>query len=253
VTEFDPTQTPEDPDPSDAPPPAPALDAVSPLSDDADPFGVVDLADAVLPDIEDDGDDGFLGFLYELPILILVALVVAVVIKTFLIGTFYIPSVSMVPTLEVDDRVMVNKLAFIFDEPAAGDIVVFDSPFRGDKPDESLVDKVVRNVTESLGLRSNDAEDDLIKRIVAVAGDTVEIRENTVIVNGVPRVEPYLAADASMPDMEATVIPPGTIWVMGDNRSRSQDSRRFGPVDVDTIIGRAFVRVWPFDRFGSLR
>lgn len=202
---------------------------------------------------DEDGDEqGFLSFLYELPILILVALVVAVVIKTFLIGTFYIPSVSMVPTLEVDDRVMVNKLAFVFDEPARGDIVVFDSPFRGPRPEESMVDKVVRSVSESLGLRSGDAEDDLIKRIIAVGGDTIEISENTVIVNGIPLVEPYLAVDASMPDMEQTIVPPGTVWVMGDNRSRSQDSRRFGPVDADTIIGRAFVRVWPLDRFGGL-
>jgi len=217
-----------------------------------DPFGIQDTFESASGDDEEDDDEGFLGFLYELPILILVALIVAVVIKTFLIGTFYIPSVSMVPTLEVNDRVMVNKLAFVFDNPAPGDVVVFDSPFQGEQPEESLIDKVVRNVTESLGLRSDDAEDDLIKRIIAIGGDTIEISENTVMVNGVAMVEPYLAADASMPDMEQMVVPPGTVWVMGDNRSRSQDSRRFGAIDVDSIIGRAFVRVWPFDRFGSI-
>ncbi len=197
-------------------------------------------------------ENSFIGFLFELPILILVALVVAVVIKTFLIQAFFIPSGSMIPALAVDDRVMVNKLAYALGEPATGDIVVFDSPFGSDGPVESLLDKVVRNVSESLGLRTATAEDDLIKRVIASGGETVEIRDNQVLVNGAVIAEPYLAAGATMGDMELTEIPVGSVWVMGDNRSRSVDSRRFGTIDSDSIVGKAFVRMWPFDRFGGL-
>jgi len=242
-----------DPTPVEPPDDLPAA-AANDEADDVDPFGGVDPFAAPVPDREQEVDkgDSFLSFLFELPILILIALVVAVVIKTFLIQAFFIPSGSMIPTLAIDDRVMVNKLAYTFGDPGPGDIVVFDSPFDAARPEESLLDKVVRNVSESLGLRTATAEDDLIKRIIAIGGDTVEIRDNLVVVNGVALNEPYLAAGATMPDMDATEVPEGTVWVMGDNRSRSVDSRRFGPIDRDSIVGRAFVRLWPFDRFGGL-
>lgn len=217
----------------------------------ADPFDPFGIGIPERDEEEEKKKESALGFLYELPILILVALIVAVVIKTFLIQAFFIPSGSMIPTLEIDDRVMVNKLAYTFGDPEPGDIIVFDSPFDDDDNQESLVDKVVRNVAESLGLRTAAAED-LIKRIIAVGGDTIEINDNTVFVNGVALDEPYLATDSVMDDMEAQAIPEGMVWVMGDNRSRSQDSRRFGPIDESHIIGRAFVRMWPFDRFGLL-
>lgn len=227
------------------------------LDQDPDPFsslGSLPSSDEIeyLKDEPPKEENSFIGFLFELPILILVALVVAVVIKTFLIQAFFIPSGSMIPTLEVDDRVMVNKLSYTFGEPSAGDIAVFDSPFGSDGPEESLVDKVVRNVSESLGIRTATAEDDLIKRIIATGGETVEIRDNQVLVNGEAIAEPYLAAGATMADMDLTEIPVGSVWLMGDNRSRSVDSRRFGPVDAGTIVGKAFVRIWPFDRFGGL-
>ena len=221
------------------------------MTESADPF------DPFQPTLAgDDGSDepeetseGALSFIYELPILILVALVVAVVIKTFLIQAFFIPSGSMEPTLEVDDRVLVNKLAYTFGEPGPGDVIVFDSPFGTDEPDESLVDKVTRNVAEALGLRTADAAD-LIKRIVAVGGDIVEIHDSQVFVNGVALDEPYVAQASSMPDMDSVEIPLGHVWVMGDNRNRSQDSRRFGAIPVDDVIGRAFVRVWPVRSLG---
>ena len=221
------------------------------MTETADPF------DPLLPDLPDDeadvdeDEDSALSFIYELPILILIALVVAVIIKTFLIQAFFIPSASMVPTLEVDDRVLVNKLAYAFGQPDAGDVIVFDSPFISEGPDESFVDKVTRNVAEALGLRTADAAD-LIKRIVAVEGDTVEIHDNKVFVNGQPLSEPYLAAGVTMPDMDEVTIPVGHVWVMGDNRNKSQDSRRFGAIPVEDVIGRAFVRVWPVDRWGGL-
>lgn len=223
------------------------------MTDPADPFDpfqpAVEGADVI--DDPDEKSSGVLSFIYELPLLILVALVVAVVIKTFLIQAFFIPSASMLPTLEIDDRVLVNKLAYAFGEPGPADVIVFDSPFGTDAADESLMDKITRNVAEALGLRTADAAD-LIKRIVAVGGDTIEIHDNRLFVNGAELPEPYLAENSIMSDMEPVEVPLGHVWVMGDNRSRSLDSRRFGAVAVENVIGRAFVRVWPFDRWGGL-
>ncbi len=102
----------------------------------------------------------------------LVALAVAVLIKTFLVQAFYIPSGSMIPTLEINDRVLVNKLAYRFGEPHRGDVVVFDS--NGPEVDESVVEGVLRHVAEAIGLRTA-ATDDFIKRVIAVEGDTVRI------------------------------------------------------------------------------
>ncbi len=204
------------------------------------------------PDAHVEQRSGALSFLWELPILVLVALVVAVIIKTFLFQAFFIPSGSMIPTLEISDRVLVNKLAYEFGgEPNRGDVIVFDSPFAAGNVEESLLQKVTRNVAEALGMQTSTSED-LIKRVIAVGGDTIEVVDNQVVVNGIAIDEPYLAPTATMPDFGPEVVPEGYVFVMGDNRSRSQDSRRFGPVPVEDIIGRAFVRVWPVDRWGGL-
>ena len=189
--------------------------------------------------------------LIELPILILVALVVAVLIKTFLVQAFWIPSGSMIPTLEINDRVLVNKLSYVFGEPDRGDVVVFDPPFGVEDDREPLLQAIVRNVAESLGLQT-PAVEDLIKRVVAVGGEEIEIKDGAVLIDGVAIDEPYLNQPVSMPDFGPVEVPEGSIFVMGDNRSRSQDSRRFGPIETDSIVGRAFVRVWPFDRWGGL-
>lgn len=191
------------------------------------------------------------SFLVELPILVLVALVVAVLIKTFLVQAFWIPSGSMIHTLEINDRVLVNKLSYLFGEPEQGDIVVFDPPFGVEQEAEPLLEAIVRNVAESLGLKT-PAVEDLIKRVVAVGGQELEIKDNQVLVDGIPLDEPYLDESAFMPDFGPVEVPAGTVFVMGDNRPRSQDSRRFGPISTDTVVGRAFVRVWPFDRWGGL-
>jgi signal peptidase I len=191
------------------------------------------------------------SFLIELPILILVALVVAVLIKTFLVQAFWIPSGSMIPTLEINDRVLVNKLSYLIGEPDRGDVVVFDPPFGVEEDTEPLLQAIVRNVAESLGLQT-PAVEDLIKRVVAVGGEEVEIKDGQVLIDGVAIDEPYLNEPVSMPDFGPVQVPEGSIFVMGDNRSRSQDSRRFGPIETDSIVGRAFVRVWPFDRWGGL-
>jgi signal peptidase I len=187
-------------------------------------------------------------FLLELPALLLAALVVAIVIKTFIVQPFYIPSESMVHTLEVNDRVMVSKLSYRFGDIERGDVVVFET---GPAIERSGTEQVVDAVLDALGMRSSGQED-LIKRVIALGGDTVEIRDNQVLVNGEAVIEPYLDEGAAMADMPERRIDQGWLWVMGDNRNESSDSRVFGAVDADDVVGRAVLRIWPVDRLGQL-
>jgi signal peptidase I len=191
---------------------------------------------------------GGVSFLLELPGLLLAALVVAILIKTFLIQPFYIPSESMVHTLEINDRVMVSKLSYRFGGIERGDVVVFET---GPALEQSGAEEVVQAVLDALGVRSSGKED-LIKRVIAVGGDTVSILDNQVLVNGEPMVEPYLNDGVAMSDMAEQRIEEGWLWVMGDNRNESSDSRVFGPVEVDDVVGRAVLRIWPVDRLGRL-
>ncbi len=188
------------------------------------------------------------SFLLELPGLLLAALVVAVLIKTFVIQPFYIPSGSMIPTLEIQDRVMVSKLNYRLDEIQRGDIVVFES---GPEVEESIPEAVVRAVLDALGI-ATPGNEDLIKRVIGVGGDTIEIVDNHVVVNGVQIDEPYLNDDVDMRDMPERLVPDGELWVMGDNRNDSSDSRMIGTVDEGAVIGEAVVRIWPLDRLGGL-
>lgn len=189
-------------------------------------------------------------FLRELPGVLAVSVILAVLLKTFLIQAFFIPSPSMVPTLAVDDRVLVSKIAYSFGGPQRGDVIVFDSPYIPDRP-ESLLQKAARSVREAFGVQTASIED-LIKRVVAVGGDRMEISGNRLIVNGLPLDEPYLESGAAMRDMGPFYIPDGHVWVMGDNRNNSQDSRRFGAVPAEDVVGRAFVRIWPPSRWAGL-
>jgi len=216
----------------------------------ADPFD--DAIESLRAGAQDRGErsDAARAFWKELPVLIIVALVVAVLIKTFLVQAFFIPSASMRDTLLEGDRVMVNKLAYRFGEPARGDVVVFDSPLEEHDDGGNLLGAIVRNVAEALGLSTPDSA--LIKRVVAIGGDTLEINNNQISINGEVIDEPYLTRSVSMGDFGPTEIPANHVFVMGDNRNQSEDSRRFGPVHENTIIGRAFVRVWPPSRWGGL-
>ena len=166
----------------------------------------------------------------EWVLILLGAVLVAFIIKTFLFQAFYIPSVSMEPTLKVKDRVIVNKLSYDFHDVHRGDIVVFKSP-----PGE-----------ESSTVK------DLIKRVIALPGETVESRDGRVLINGQPLSEPYLRDGVTTGQMEAKTVPPGHVWVMGDNRPNSKDSRYFGAIDEHLIVGRAFVRVWPIPKLSLL-
>jgi len=153
------------------------------------------------------------------------ALLVAFLVKTFLVQAFYIPSGSMLPTLQEQDRVLVNKLSYRFGDVDRGDLIVFRGP-----------DQAPGEVK------------DLIKRVVGLPGETVEARDGQVLVDGQVIDEPYLGDGITTGPLEPQTVPPGHYWVMGDNRGNSKDSRFFGAVDEDLIIGKAFVRVWPLNK-----
>ena len=166
--------------------------------------------------------------------MILVAVVIAVVVRVFLLQQFYISGPSMQPTMFQDNRVLVDKVTYRFRTPHLGDVVVFD--------------RVTMNGDEV-------QHDDLIKRVIGTPGDTVEIRDCSVIVNDRTLEEPYLdqailqrtdpIERCRQPDMERIVVPNDEFFVMGDNRPESFDSRSFGTISRDLIVGRAFVIVWP--------
>ncbi|MGV3759511.1 MAG: signal peptidase I [Actinomycetota bacterium] len=169
------------------------------------------------------------------------ALVVALVVKTFLFQAFYIPSASMEPTLEKGDRVLVNKLSYDLHDVNRGDVVVFELP-----PEEVGPD----------GIK------DLIKRVVGLPGDIIETRDGVVYVNDRRLEEPYLAdgmvtgdpTSGNNPGITRQTIPDGMVFVMGDNRANSHDSRYSdrGPIPIDSIVGRAFVIVWPLSELSGL-
>jgi signal peptidase I len=188
----------------------------------------------------------------ELPLLLGVAFVIAFLVKTFVAQAFFIPSESMVHTLEVGDRVLVSRVSYHLHEPHRGDIVVFTSPFEtpGQSDDRSVPARIVHVVLESVGLRQPSTED-FIKRVIGLPGETVEGRSGKILINGRELVEPYLAEEP-VGDFPAKAIPKGQLWVMGDNRNRSSDSRVFGPIKKSKIVGRAILRIWPVTRLGFL-
>ena len=196
----------------------------------------------------------------EWGILIVVAIVIAIVIKTFLFQAFYIPSESMVPTLEVGDRVLVNKLSYDLHDLHRGDIVVFAA-----EPNEQW---------HRAGI------DDLVKRVIALPGETItQCETNRVCIDGrlldesylpkgtvtdVPNTLPFIDSAAGKkvlvcepvgPDGSpegGCKLPPGRVFVMGDNRTNSQDARANGPIKESSIVGRVFLRIWPPGRIGFM-
>ena len=189
-------------------------------------------------------------FLTELPGLILMAFVLAIVIKTFLIQAFFIPSDSMIPTLRPGDRVLVTKLPYYFDDPHRGDVVVFEDPDPQSQTDRGVVDGFFHWLFQGLGVQKPDNED-FIKRVIGEPGQTVWAKDGRVYVDGVAVDEPYLTQKTA--DFPRTTVPEGDLFVMGDNRSNSLDSRfSLGFVPIDRVVGRAFIIVWPPPRFGGL-
>ena len=174
--------------------------------------------------------ESFLSFLGELPVLIITAIVVAWLIKTFIIQPFYIPSSSMEPTLLPGDRVLVSKFTYRFGQPDPGDVIVFAAP-------------QARDV----------AEQDFIKRIVAVPGMSVEVENGKLLIDGKVQTETYIKPDNINSNFGPSTVPAGKVFVMGDNRPNSKDSRFFGPIDKRELVGKAFFVYWPPGRGGFLR
>ncbi len=156
----------------------------------------------------------------------------------------------MEDTLQINDRVMVNKLAYRFGDLHRGHVVVFDDPRGEDTPQETVVEAARRNILEAIGLSVPRSE--FIKRVIGLPGERVEIIDNQVLIDGVAIDEPYLKVGSMMPDFGPIIVPPGEMFVMGDNRNASQDSRYFGAVPTDTIVGRAFVIMWPVAHWAML-
>jgi signal peptidase I len=129
-------------------------------------------------------------------------------------------------------------------DPRRGDIVVFDAPGDEGDGDSALPVRFLRSIVQSIGLAA-PSTDEYIKRVVALPGERVEAHDGRVFVDGRELVEPYLPAGTTTSDFTAVVVPPDTLWVLGDNRGSSADSRIFGPVPESTVVGRAFARVWP--------
>lgn len=154
-----------------------------------------------------------------------VTLAIALLLKAGVADARMVPTPSMVPTIQVGDRIFVERILYRFTGLDRGDIIVFTPPF--------------------------PAEDDYLKRVIGLPGDTVEVRKGQVLVNGQALTEPYLA-EAPRYTMPAVTVPEGKVFVLGDNRNQSYDSHSWGLLDQSAIHGRAWVRYWPLDRAGGL-
>jgi signal peptidase I len=194
-------------------------------------------------------------FWREFPVLVVAAFALALLIKTFVLQAFYIPSGSMLPTLEIGERILVEKISYRLGSPGRGDVVVFERSLDPSVPspheDDSVSEDVV-NAFKSLFGWPTGGEQDYVKRVMAVGGDTIDSREGVVFVNDEAVEEPYLPAGVVTSDFPPQQVPEGQIFVMGDNRGSSDDSRNFGPVSDDEVVGRAFLSIWPVNEFGTL-
>jgi len=186
----------------------------------------------------------------ELAIVVALALAASLLVRSHVAQVFSIPSSSMEPQLQPGDRVLVSRTAYRLHDPNRGDIVVFDAP--SSLPvDEPLLEGVANDALESIGLRE-PGEDELIKRVIALPGETISARDGQVVVDGRRVVEPYLPEDVTTDDFGPVEVPDGHVFVLGDNRGSSSDSRVIGPVAVDAIVGRAVARIWPPSRTAFL-
>lgn len=162
--------------------------------------------------------------------ILVVAVLAAVLLRSFVIQPYYIPSGSMEPTLMVGDKVLVNKLSYDFHSVHRGDVVVFKKPANDYSP----------------GIK------DLIKRVIGLPGETISGSGGSVYINGRPLHEPWLSKGTTTADFPPVHIPPGDYFMMGDNRGNSADSRVIGPVSGKLIVGRAFLIIWPIGRINTL-
>jgi signal peptidase I len=166
-----------------------------------------------------------MGMVIEIVVIVAAAFAIAMVVQLFLVKPFTIHQVSMEPTLVEGDRILLNRVVYHLRDPKSGDVVVFHSALK---------------------------DEDLVKRIVAVAGDRVAISDGTLFVNGVAQGEPYLLERHFEGEFAEIVVPSGQVFVLGDNRNNSGDSRFFGPIETRSIIGSAFAVYWPVGHWRGL-
>lgn len=198
------------------------------------------------------------SFWLELPFLVVLALIMAMLLKTFVVQAFYIPSSSMEPTLQVGDRVLVTKTAYLYREPVRGEIVVFSETVAAGTPAEgNAVVAGLRSLASGLGLVQG-SERDFIKRIIGMPGDVIEMRDGVVLINAEPLTEApeseggYLS-QRDLSDFGPVTVEPEHYFMLGDNRPNSADSRfGLGQIHRDQITGRAFLSIWPPLQIGSL-
>jgi len=201
--------------------------------------------------------------LREFPILVIVALAVSLVIKSFLVQFFYIPSGSMENTLQINDRVAVNKIPFISKSIDRGDVVVFRDPSNWlPEPYADNQNKVIAKIKEGLvlvGVLPNPAKQYLVKRVIGIAGDNVVGKDGIVTINGKETTEPYIFAGNKPSELDFNVtVPKGKIWVMGDHRGASADSRYHqddvnnGFVPESRVTGRVVGIIWPIKNIGTV-
>ena len=203
-----------------------------------------------------DESEGFAGALREFVPLVLSALVLAILIKSFLVQAFFIPSGSMEPTLRPGDRILVCRVCKVFSAPTYGDVVVFSDPHPAPHEDRGLVGGFAHWLGEGIGV-ARPEDDDFIKRVIALGGDTWELRRGELFVNGARVRESYLSPERDSRDFGPETVPDGMLFVLGDNRLHSGDSRfpppgGLGYVPEEKVIGKAFVIAWPLGRIGGI-
>jgi signal peptidase I len=203
---------------------------------------------------EDEKQPGLLAVVRETVVLVALAVLLAVVFKTFLVAAFYIPSGSMETTLNISDRVLVEKVSYRFGDIRHGDVVVFvhDDPGLEPAGPSNPVTRFFSSLGQAIGVVP-PSDRDFIKRVVGIPGDRITCRDGGLVRNGQPVPEPYLDQGTTTEGCKQTTVGPGQLFVMGDNRTNSQDSRAFGVIQRSDVVGRAFVRIWPLNHTGWLR
>lgn len=191
----------------------------------------------------------------ELPILLIIALSIAIVIKSFLVQAFFIPSVSMEPTLQPGDRILVCRICSVRDIQR-GDVIVFADPDPGPAPERGVIGGALHWLGEAVGVAA-PADEDFVKRVIGLPGDVVELGGGRLLVNGAVIDELYLDLVQDTSAYGPVSVPDGMLFVLGDNRTESGDSRfepprGVGLVPQDAVIGTVFLRVWPPSRVGGL-
>ena len=201
----------------------------------------------------DERQPGLLAVARETVVLVALAVLLAVVFKTFLVAAFYIPSGSMETTLNISDRVLVEKVSYRFGDVQRGDVIVFvhDEPGLEPAGPSNPVAGFFSSLGQAIGV-APPSDRDFIKRVVGIPGDRINCN-GQLVRNGQKVTEPYLDPGTTTEGCKPTTVRPGQLFVMGDNRGNSQDSRSFGPIQRSAVVGRAFVRIWPLNHTGWLR